>query len=169
MSCCSTTTTASRKPLKAPLAAALALCAAVSLAACSPKGPPGIDTAALDAAIGDSIGDPTTCVIIARKGSGQTVWRYGRNMTCGASWPACDSPASQTTDQLAQAAAKGETKAASCASAVGGVGWAAGPVPTSHPDKYGDLVYAAAMSSKRALPGREMATRLESAFAKAGF
>ncbi|CAN5346866.1 hypothetical protein BH11PSE2_BH11PSE2_10450 [soil metagenome] len=151
-----------------PRGAFAGLMIAAALAGCS-KLPKDIDKDILDDAVGASIGDPATCVLIVKKGTGDVVWRYGRNMTCAQTLPACDAPGSISTDNVAVAAAKGATKAASCPSPAGLASWSAGPLPTSHPDKYGDLVYAASMNSKRGLPGREMATRLEGAFAKAGF
>lgn len=147
--------------------AAAVLVLAAALIGCS-KTPAGVDKAALDEAIASSIGDPSTCVIVIKRGSGEVVYRYGRNMTCGAAAPSCDTPGTSTVDDLAKAAAKGVVKQASCATPAGGVGWAAGPVASTHPEN-GELAYAAAMNSKRGLPGREIATRLERAFAKGGF
>ena len=48
------------------------------------------------------------------------------------------------------------------------VAWATGPVPKSTDSKAGDLAYAALMLGPTALPGREIAIRLEAALAKGG-
>jgi hypothetical protein len=148
--------------------AALALVLAAALAGCSAKAPKGIDAALLDDGIANTIGDPTTCLLVVRKGSGEVVYRYGSHMTCGTNIPVCQGAAVTTVDDLAKAAAAGEARTASCPSPAGGVGYTIGPVPTTKP-QYQDLAYAAAMNTKRMLPGIEMASRLEQAFKRAGF
>jgi hypothetical protein len=146
--------------------AALTLVLAASLTACSPKAPPGVDAALLDEAIAASVGDPTTCVLVVRKGSGEVVYRYGRQVTCATEIPSCQSAATITVDALAKEAAAGAVRTISCPSPAGGVGIAVGPVRA---DKPGEFAYAAAMNTAHVLPGMEMARRLDSAFAKAGF
>lgn len=148
------------------LAAAAVL---IALSACAPKGPEGVDTAVLDEAIGRAIGDPSTCVLLASKGAGEIVWRYGTHMTCARTLPSCEGEGTQTIDMLKDAALKGEARAISCPSLPDGstsVAWAAGPVVSG--GKNDDLVYAAVMEGERTLPGREIAYRLERAFKKAG-
>ena len=49
---------------------AVGLILTLALIGCSAKAPKGIDAAVLDDAIGNAIGDPTTCLIIVKKGSG---------------------------------------------------------------------------------------------------
>lgn len=164
-SCCSTKATRSRRPLKAILAAA----ALAAVSGCGPKAPEGIDVGVLDEAVGSALGDPTLCVMIVKRGSGQVVYRYGTHMNCAVSLPSCEGGGETHVEAVAKAAAKGATKSSSCPTTAGRVGWTAGPLPTSKPDKYGDLAYAAAMNSQRGLPGMEMGRRLERAFAKAGF
>lgn len=138
-----------------------------ALAGCS-KAPKGVDSAALDDAISKVIGDPSTCVLVVKKGSGDVVYRYGSHMTCGVSLPTCQGVGGQTTaNDLAKAAAGGETRTASCGSPAGGAAFAIGPLPTQKPENQ-SLAYAAVMNSKRMLPGMEMASRLEGAFAKGG-
>lgn len=149
--------------------AALALALAAALAGCSNAAPAGVDTAALDEAIANSIGDPTTCVLVVKKATGDVVYRYGTHMTCSREMPSCEGAATTNVENVAKAASQGVAKSASCPTSAGAVGWTAGDLPTSKPQTFGDLAYAAAMNSKRALPGREMAVRLESAFAKGGF
>ena len=146
--------------------AVLTLVLAASLSACSPKAPPGVDAAVLDDAIATSIGDPTTCVLVVRKGSGEVVYRYGRQMTCGTQIPSCQGGATTTVDALAKEAAKGVMRTVSCPSPAGGVGIAVGPVQSS---KAGEFAYAAAMNSQHVLPGMEMARRLDGALAQGGF
>ena len=148
--------------------AVLILVLAASLSACSPKAPAGVDTAVLDDAIATTIGDPTTCVLVVKKGSGEVVYRYGRQVTCATDIPSCSGGATTTVDDLAKEAAAGQTRTVSCPSAAGGVGIAIGPVPQTKP-QMGELVYAAAMNSQHVLPGMEIAHRLEGDFAKAGF
>ncbi len=48
--------------------------------------------AKLDALIGDYIGDPTTCVLIADRASGKVLYKYGANFNCVRALPACDRP-----------------------------------------------------------------------------
>lgn len=152
-----------------------ALAAAATLAlltcACAPKGPEGVDTALLDEQVGRAIGDPSTCVLLAERDGGKVVYRYGTNMTCARTLPACQGAGTLTIDALKDAAAKGDERAISCPSLPDGsamVGWAAGPVQAAPGAKYGDLVYAAVMEGERALPGREIKSRLESALTRAG-
>jgi hypothetical protein len=146
--------------------AALGLIVAAALTGCSPKPPPGVDVAVLDEAIANSIGDPTTCVIVVRKGSGEIVYRYGRQLTCGTQIPSCQGAAITSVDALAKEAAKGVTRTVSCPSPAGGVGIALGPVPTT---RAGEFAYAAGMNSPHVLPGIEIARRLDGAFARGGF
>ena len=148
--------------------AVLTLVLAASLSACSPKAPTGIDTAALDDAIATSIGDPSTCVLVVKKDTGEVVYRYGRQMTCGAQMPSCQGEAMTTVDALAKQAAAGQVRTISCPSPAGGVGIAIGRVPQTKPE-LGELVYAAGMNTEHVLPGMEIARRLDGAFAKAGF
>lgn len=153
----------SRRPAEA-LAAAAAL-AVLSLAACSPGGPPGVDRDTLDAEVSRAIGDPASCLLIARKGSGRLVYRYNSATTCDRDLPACGAPGKTKVAHLLAATARdGQPRALSCNSAADasrGVGWAAGPIAGT------DLVYAAAMEGDRTFPGRMMADRLDSAFRRA--
>ncbi len=156
-----TTPTRSRRPPRV-VGAALAV---LSLAACSPTAPPGVDRDALDAAVSKAVGDPNTCVLIAKAGSGQTLYRYNSATACAREFPACDGLGLRKLDTLLAATAKDrQPRQLSCntqADASRGVGWAAGPIAGT------DLVYAAMMEGERAFPGRMMADRLDGAFRKA--
>ena len=144
---------------------AAAVLTALALAACSPGAPDGVSKTALDTAIGDTIGDPNTCVLIGKAGGG-VVYQYGTHEVCGASWPACQGDASGTTSSLLAMVSKGGAPvAASCPSNVDGsrgVAWSAGPVAGR------DLVYAARMEGVTTPPGRVIAEKLATAFKKAG-
>lgn len=151
------------------LAAAAIL--ALTAAACAPSGPKGVDQERLADAVGRAIGDPNTCVLLATRGEGEIVWRYGTHMTCARELPSCDGDGRTTVDALKNAAANGAETAISCPSLPDGsttVAWASGPVQPSPGAQYGDLVYAAVMEGERALPGREIRLRLEQAFKRAG-
>ncbi len=141
----------------------IALLAAV---ACARNGP-SFPSDALDRTIAASIGDPDTCVVIADRTTGKTVYTYGESFNCARRLPACDRPG-QLTANAALALAKGaEPRTASCpsnASASRMVGWSAGRV--SSPNR--DLIYSAVMEGERALPGQEMSARLTQAFGDAG-
>jgi hypothetical protein len=142
--------------------AALAL--ALGLAACAPAGPK-LPSAALDQAIAASIGDPTTCVIIAERATGRTVYSYNAGFNCVRALPACDRPGFLSAKQaLALAPARREASCNSNADGSRTVGWAEGQVKGAKRD----LVYSAVMEGERALPGHEMAARLDDAFAGAG-
>jgi len=134
--------------------------------ACSPGAPEGVSKAALDAAISQGIGDPNTCVLIGKLGSGEIVYRYNTHMVCGRAMPSCEGGSAVTAAEVLEAVAKGAPeRAASCPTAADGsrsVGWSAGRIPGKA------LVYAAVMEGDKALPGRVMADRLERAFEKAG-
>ncbi|MGA0604162.1 hypothetical protein ACO2Q3_25890 [Caulobacter sp. KR2-114] len=121
---------------------------------------------ALDAAIGRSIGDPTTCVLIARASDRKVVYRYGEGFNCVRGLPACDRPGTLSAEQaLALATPTGRFK--SCNSDDAGdrsVGWAEGVAKSAHGRQ---LVYSAMMEGQRALPGMEMSARLDEAFANA--
>ncbi|MEO8813181.1 MAG: hypothetical protein ABI376_09760, partial [Caulobacteraceae bacterium] len=54
------------------------LCLAVLAAFGCAKSGAALPSAALDHAIGASVGDPTTCVLIARAGERRAVYRYGQ-------------------------------------------------------------------------------------------
>lgn len=160
---CSTTATASSKRPEA--AAAVLALIALGLTACAPAGLPGVDRDRLDAEVSRAIGDPNSCVLIARKGGG-ALYRYNSATACAREFPACDAPGNRKLDDLLKATvADGQPRTLSCntlADGSRGVGWAAGPVPGT------DLVYAALMEGDRAFPGRMMADRLSGAFRRAG-
>ena len=153
---CWTIATRSRRPLSAAAAAGL------MLAACSPTAPPGVNRDDLDAAIAKSIGDPATCVMIAKTGTGKVLYRYNSTAVCDRELPACDPPGSTKLGKVLDRTARdGQTRLLSCntqADASRGVGWAAGPIAGT------DMVYAAVMEGDRAFPGRMMADRLEGVF-----
>ena len=142
--------------------------AALTLAACSPGAPKGVDKDTLDAAVSRAIGDPDSCLLIAEQASGKLVYRYNTHTACARPLPSCGgaAAAAQTIDQLLKATAKdGQPRTLSCSSttdASRGVGWASGPIPGK------GLVYAAMMEGDRAFPGRMMADRLARAFKDAG-
>lgn len=146
--------------------AALAL-VGLALAGCGSQLPKGVEATRLEQYVSDAIGDPNTCVLIGRAGSGEIVWRYNTHTTCGRALPACDRPATQTVGGLLKATAQdGKPRTLSCyttADRSRGVGWASGPI-AGH-----KLVYAAVMEGPRALPGRIMAEKLEGALQDAGF
>ena len=144
--------------------AVCAIAGALALAACAPAGPK-LPTGALDQAIGNAIGDPTTCVIIADRITGRTLYSYNAGFNCTRGMPACDRPGFLSAKQAMVFAAVG--RAASCNSNPDGsrtVGWAEGRITSAK----GDFIYSAVMEGDRALPGHEMAARLADAFATAG-
>jgi hypothetical protein len=151
---------------KRPDAPAAALVAALALAACAPGAPQGTDKATLDEAVSRAIGDPNTCVLIARRDGGKVVYRYNTATTCDRELPACDGPgARKLKDLLEQAVADGQSRNLSCnttADGSRGVSWAAGPI-AGRP-----LVYAAVMEGNRVFPGLMMADRLSRAWTRAG-
>lgn len=138
----------------------------LSVAACAPGAPPGVDKARLDDAISRAIGDPASCLLIAKAGGGRTLYRYNSATACGRTLPACDGPSQRTvTDLLKATAADGKARTLSCDTLPDGsrgVGWASGPIEGT------DLVYAAMMEGDRAFPGLMMADRLKGAFRRAG-
>jgi hypothetical protein len=145
---------------------AVAACALI-LSACSPDAPKGVDKAVLDQAVNQAIGDPNTCVIIAKRSGGE-VYRFGAYVACERGMPACAAGApNRSAADLAKATAKGgEALNASCPSTADrsrGVAWAAGPVPGRD-----DLVYAASMEGPATPPGLVIADKLETAFSRAG-
>jgi hypothetical protein len=159
---CWTTPTRSRRP---PRVLALAAAAALVMTACSPTAPPGVDRDELDAAVSRAIGDPNTCVLIAKAGSSRALYRYNTATACAREFPACDGAGTRKLKDLLEATAKDRrVRTLSCntqADASRGVGWASGPIAGT------DLVYAAMMEGDRAFPGRMMADRLETAFRRA--
>jgi hypothetical protein len=139
---------------------------ALLLGACAPRAE-RLPTDALDSAIGRAIGDPTTCLLLADRATGKVVYTYGVTFNCARGLPACDRPGYLSARQALAFAAKPDGRQASCNSTAAGdrsVGWAEGRVKS---DKR-DLVYSAMMEGQTALPGMEMATRLDTAFANAG-
>ena len=148
---------------RAPAALALVL---LALAGCGPRLPKGVDADKLDLYVADAIGDPGTCVLIGRKGSGDVVWRWNSHTVCAREFPACDAPRFHAVGELLKATAKdGQPRMLSCDSSPDGsrgVGWASGAIAGR------DLVYAAVMEGPRALPGRIMAEKLDGAMKGAG-
>lgn len=145
----------------------LAGAAALALAACGPRLPKGVDPDKLHDAVSDAIGDPTTCMLIGRQGSGEVVWRYNTHTTCARALPACDAPGVRTVDDLLKATARdGRARELSCSSIPDGsrgVGWSSGVIQGR------GLAYAAVMEGPRALPGRMMSDKIEGALQDAGF
>ncbi len=146
---------------------ALALAAAaLTLDACS-GGAAKLPSDKLDAAIGAAIGDPTTCVVIADRATGKSLYRYGESFNCLRAMAACDRPGTLNAMRALALAATPGGRGASCASnaeASRGVSWAEGVVAGANPP----LIYSAVMEGQAALPGIEMNTRLARAFAAAG-
>lgn len=143
----------------------LLLSALLTLAACAPSAPPGVDADELEAAVSRAIGDPASCLMIARAGSGQRLYRYNSATACDRELPSCEGPYTVKISAVVDRAVKDrQVRQLSCNSQADGsrgVGWAAGPIAGT------DLVYAAMMEGDRALPGRVMSDRLESAFRRA--
>jgi hypothetical protein len=156
--------------LKAATYAALLL--ALALAACAKPtggagGGEGLPSDALDQAIGGSIGDPTTCVIIAERSSHRVLYTYGQRFNCVRGLPACDRPGFLTAQQALTFADTPDGRGASCPSNADqsrSVGWAEGRIASSKRD----LIFSAVMEGERALPGHEMMARLADAFGAAG-
>ncbi len=146
--------------------AALAGLAAITLSACAPDTPKGVDRDRLDEAVSRAIGDPTTCLLIAEQAGGRLVYRYNNHTACARALPACDASGTRTVDQLLKATlTDGQPRTLSCSTtndASRGVGWASGVLPAKH------LAYAAMMEGPRAFPGRMMAERLDRAFKSVG-
>jgi hypothetical protein len=128
------------------------------LAACAPKGPKGVDPDVLAQAVGESVGDPGTCVVLAERDSGKVLWRSAKPIVCARALPSCVGSGRMTVEDLADRAAKGAALVTGCAD----VGWASGPT------RRDDVVFAAVMQGERALPGIEIARRLDKAFERAG-
>jgi hypothetical protein len=155
-----------------------AIALALLLAACS-RSPSGstagapsasgdkLPADALDDAIGRAVGDPTTCVLIARASDHKVLYRYGDGFNCARGLPACDRPDMLSAEgALALVTPEGRFK--SCNSTAAGdrtVAWAAAPVKSAHGRQ---LVYSAMMEGQRTLPGMEMSARLDEAFANVG-
>ena len=160
--CCWTMATRSRKPLRAALVTAAA---ALALAACSPKAPEGVDKAALDDAVSRAIGDPNSCLLIARSPGGEVVYRYNSATACARAWPSCEGQGTRKLKDLLEAVVRdGEPRNLSCDSLdpARSVAWAAGSV-AGRP-----MVWAAVMEGDRTFPGLIMADRIEAAFARSG-
>jgi hypothetical protein len=127
----------------------------------------GMPTAALDHAIGDVIGDPDTCVVLADRATGKVVYRYGQPFNCERGVQACDRPGAISASQALAFAGQPGGREVSCPSNADGsrtAGWAAGRFASARHD----LVYSALMEGETALPGHEIAARLEGAFRRAG-
>jgi hypothetical protein len=151
------------------LTAMMLAAAVLSGTACHPPQPksPAFPSAALDQAIGRAIGDPATCVLIADRATGKTVYRYGTQFNCTRGVPACDRPGDLSATQALAFATLPEGRQVSCPSAPDGsrmAGWAAGRVPS----KTRTLIFSALMEGEKAMPGREIASRLVDAFQSAG-
>ena len=137
------------------------------LAACNAPKEPTLKSDVLTAQIETSIGDPNTCVLIVDRATGRTVYSYNDGFDCVRGLPACDRPGFLSARQALALANTPDGRETSCNSVPDGsrtVGWAEGRVPsTKH-----DFIYSAVMEGDRALPGHEMAARLEENFTNAG-
>lgn len=165
-----TTATASRRRPEATLRAGVVAASLMAiLGACTPTPPSGknLPTDALDDAIGAAVGDPATCVLLADRATRKVVYRFGTSVVCRRTLPACDRPGFINPETALSLAATPGGHAASCPSNpehTAEVAWSAGKVESGKRD----LIYSAVMEGRRTLPGREMAVRLQEAFAKAG-
>jgi len=139
-----------------------------ALAACSPGLPKGVSQTDLDAALDDKVGDLNTCVLIAKAGDGDLVYRYGTHVACGTSWPTCLGTSLTTADaQLPPVVRSKSVSNLSCLTKPDGsrsVAWASGLV-----EGHSDLVYVAVMEGTTTPPGMVVAEHLASAFRSAGF
>jgi len=156
-----------------PLIVVSCLAVLLSLGACGPKLPSGVNSQALDDAVANAIGSPSTCVLVAQASDGKLTYRYGSNTVCARSINACDRPGLTTAQAgLDLSRSTGAVRTASCDTAEGasrGVAWAAGPLPALPGKADRKMVYLAFMEGPEALSGREAKLRLEQAFARAGF
>ena len=138
------------------------------LMACSPSDRAGgLPTGPLHDAIAASIGDPSTCVLLAEGATGKVVYRYGESFNCVRGLPACDRPGRLTATQALSLARAPGGRAVSCpsnADASRMVGWSEGRATSTTRD----LIYSATMEGERALPGHEIAARLDGAFRRSG-
>ena len=155
-------------PVRAALLSAMAMAAAWGCSKSAGGGAAGgLPTGALDQAIGRAIGDPSTCLLLADRATGKVLYRYGESFNCVRGVPACDRPGYLSATQALTLAATPGGRGASCPSVADGsrsVGWAEGVAR----GRRTNLVYSAVMEGQTALPGHEMAARLDDAFRKAG-
>lgn len=143
-----------------PLKAAAILVCGVVLASCAPKPPSGVNEEALWNALGDAVGDPNTCVVLAEAKTGKVIWKYQALNECGRALPACSTAGNRTAIDLAKmVAGNGGSVAEGCSN----VSWAAGPTPRN------GVVYSAVMQGGRALPGMVIADKLDNVFKSTGF
>lgn len=144
------------------------LACVAALSACAPPLPKGVSASDLETALDDKVGDLNTCVLVAKAGSGDLVYRYGTHVACGTAWPTCLGTSLTTADaQLAPVARSRSASNLSCLTKPDGsrsVAWASGAVE-GHPD----LVYVAVMEGTTTPPGMVVAEHLASAFRSAGF
>lgn len=146
----------------------LVLASLTAISACAPGLPKGVSDVRLEAALDDKVGDPNTCVLIGKAGSGKVVYRYGTHVICGKAWPSClGSSLTQPQAQLDLVAKSKSPVNFSCPTMGDrsrSVAWAAGPIE-GHPD----LVYAAVMEGSTVPPGMVVAEHVTSALRSAGF
>ena len=139
--------------------------AGLMLSGCTPNSVGGVPRETLDAAIGEKVGDPNTCVLLGSASKGGKLYEFGRPWSCQRPWPDCAGGERSAADLLKAVQAKGEDVRASCPSTEDGsrgVAWAAGR--TDDPD----IAYAAVMEGQNIPPGVAIADKLKAAFKKAG-
>jgi hypothetical protein len=159
-------------PMLTPTLAAkyLSLTVIVALAVAGCSAAPGarnLPSDALHDAIAHAVGDPSTCVLLADRATRKVVYRYGETFNCVRGLPACDRPGTLSATGALALADGASGRAASCPSNADGsrlVGWAEGRANS----RSRDLIYSAMMEGDRAMPGHEIAARLDDAFDKAG-
>jgi hypothetical protein len=138
-----------------------------SLAACTPPSGQGLAKNELDTLVAQAIGDPSTCLLLADRATGQVVYQYGDAINCARPLPRCDGAGVMNARAALQLATEPGGRLQSCPSVPDGsrtVGWAEGRVQSTKRD----LIYSAVMEGQNALPGHEISARLYDAFAKAG-
>jgi hypothetical protein len=159
-------TTGSSRRLEAG-ALALVAAAAATLAACTPPSGQGLPKGQLDTLVGQAIGDPSTCLLLADRATGKVVYQYGDDANCARPLPECDAAGVMNARAALRDATQPGGRMQSCPSVPDGsrtVGWAEGRVQSAKRD----LVYSAVMEGQNALPGHEINARLYDAFQKAG-
>lgn len=148
--------------MRLPLLAAGAL--VLALAGCTPSSLAGVDQQSLEDEVARSIGDPSTCVLLADGQSGKIVWSSNLPSVCRRKIDLCTRPGKGAPKTAIKDVMRGARLAASCNSSFGPgrtVGWAGGRAN-------GKLIYVAVMEGDRALPGSEIQSRVEEAFQRAG-
>lgn len=134
------------------------------LASCTPPPQAAFDQAVMEDTVSQAVGDIGVCVILVNQTDHREVWHHGRFDDCNAKLASCTAAGPASARDRARLIGPAPMTRSCDAGEVGrSIAWAEGQAGPG-------LLYVAILqtANEQAVPGRELATRLSTAFRKAG-